>query len=105
VDGQKVVRYAGMAVGGRLDRTVTPGMRSLTVHAEGLTATPGCVSTMSMCRSCRTAGFRGVEIAPLSSVVDDLVELRDGTYRAYRTALGVDGTELPAEFGEVSSMR
>ena len=48
-----------------------------------------------------TSRFRGVEIAPLSSVVDDLVELRERTYRAYRTALGVDGTELPAEFGAV----
>ena len=48
-----------------------------------------------------TAQFRGVEIVPLSSVVDDLVELRERTYRVYRTALGVDGTELPTDFGEV----
>jgi hypothetical protein len=31
-----------------------------------------------------TARFRGVEIVPLSSVLDDLVELRQRTYRAYR---------------------
>jgi hypothetical protein len=48
-----------------------------------------------------TARFRGVEIVSLSSVIDDLAELREPTYRAYRTALGVDGAELPADFGEV----
>jgi len=48
-----------------------------------------------------TARFRGVEIAPLSSVVDDLAELRARTYTAFRTALGVDGTKLPADPGEV----
>jgi hypothetical protein len=48
-----------------------------------------------------TARFRGVEIVSLSSVVDDLAELRELTYRAYRIALGVDGAELPADFGEV----
>lgn len=30
-----------------------------------------------------------------------LFELRARTYRAYRTALGVDDTELPADFGDV----
>jgi Nucleotidyl transferase AbiEii toxin, Type IV TA system len=51
-----------------------------------------------------TARFRGVEIVPLSSVLDDLVGLRQRTYRAYRayrTALGVDGAELATDFGEV----
>jgi len=48
-----------------------------------------------------TARFRGVEVVPLSSVVDDLVELRERTYRAYRVTLGVDGADLPPEFGEV----
>ena len=48
-----------------------------------------------------TAGFRGVEIVPLSSVIDDLADSRERTYRVYRTALGVDGAELPADFGEV----
>jgi hypothetical protein len=48
-----------------------------------------------------TARFRGVEIAPLSSVVDDLANLRERTYRAYRTALGADGAGLPSDFGEV----
>ena len=48
-----------------------------------------------------TARFRGVEIAPLSSVVDDLAELRARTCRAYRNALGVDGVGLPFDFGEV----
>lgn len=42
-----------------------------------------------------------MEIVPLSSVIDDLAGLREQTYRAYRTALGVDGAELPADFGEV----
>ena len=49
----------------------------------------------------RDRPFRGVEIAPLSSVVDDLAELRQPTFTAYRTALGVDGAELPGDFGEV----
>jgi hypothetical protein len=49
-----------------------------------------------------TARFRGVEIVLLSSVLDDLVELRQRTYRAYRTALGVDGAELPTDSGEVA---
>jgi Nucleotidyl transferase AbiEii toxin, Type IV TA system len=48
-----------------------------------------------------TAQFRGVGIVSLSSVIDDLVELREQAYRAYRAALGVDGAELPADFGEV----
>ena len=48
-----------------------------------------------------TARFRDVEVAPLSSLLDDLVELREQTYRAYRTALGVDGAGLPSDFGEV----
>lgn len=48
-----------------------------------------------------TARFRGVEVVPLSSVIDDLAELREQTYRAYRTALGVEGAELPVEFGEL----
>jgi hypothetical protein len=42
-----------------------------------------------------TARFRGVEIAPLSSVVDDLAEWRARIYTAFRTALGVDGAVLP----------
>jgi hypothetical protein len=48
-----------------------------------------------------TARFRGVEIVPLSSVIDDLAELREPPYRAYRNALGVDGADLSADFGEV----
>jgi len=48
-----------------------------------------------------TTRFRGVEIVPLSSVIDDLAELREPTYRAYRAALGVDGAELPADFDVV----
>jgi len=48
-----------------------------------------------------TARFRGVEIASLSSVVDDLTGWRERTYSAYWTTLGVDGAELPTDFGEV----
>ena len=49
-----------------------------------------------------TARFRGVEIAPLSSVVDDLVELRERTYRAYRTGPAWRRwPRLPSDFGEV----
>lgn len=42
-----------------------------------------------------------LEIVPLSSVGDDLIELGEQTYRAYRTALGVDGAGLPSDFGDV----
>jgi len=50
-----------------------------------------------------TAGFRGIEVVPLSSVIDDLAELRGPRYRAFRTALGVAGAELPADFGRSST--
>lgn len=43
-----------------------------------------------------TARFRGVTIAPLSSVIDDFVALREPTCSAYQAALGVDGAELPS---------
>jgi hypothetical protein len=38
-----------------------------------------------------TTDFRGTTLAPLSSVVDNLVELRQTTYTAYRASLGADG--------------
>lgn len=48
-----------------------------------------------------TAAFRGTDVVPLSSVVEDLVDLRRRTYAAYRAHLGPDGTNLPTDFGEV----
>jgi hypothetical protein len=48
-----------------------------------------------------TASFRGVTIAPLSAVLDEIVELRAATYTAYRTGLGTAGLHLPESFADV----
>ncbi|WP_343238244.1 hypothetical protein [Streptomyces sp. SID13031] len=48
-----------------------------------------------------TARFRGTALRPLSEAVGDLVELRAGTYRAYRRSLGRDGERLPPKLDEV----
>lgn len=48
-----------------------------------------------------TARFRGTPLTRLSSVIDNLVELRDRTYAAYRIRLGVDGEHLPERLGDV----
>jgi hypothetical protein len=48
-----------------------------------------------------TTKFRGTTIAPLSSAIDDLVEVRQSSYSAYRTNLGPEGMRLPAKFAEV----
>jgi hypothetical protein len=50
-----------------------------------------------------TAGFRGTALAPLTAVVDNLVDLRRATYAAYKISLGSDGNGLPADFGDVVS--
>jgi hypothetical protein len=50
-----------------------------------------------------TAAFRGTQLEPLSSVIDDLVELRQRTYAAYRRSLGVDGENLPSSLSEIVS--
>jgi hypothetical protein len=48
-----------------------------------------------------TAGFRGTALAPLSSAIGNLVELRQTTYTAYRASLGIDSDHLPPAFGKV----
>jgi hypothetical protein len=48
-----------------------------------------------------TAQFRGIALQPLSSAVGNLVELRAGTYLAYRRGLGRDGDHLPSGLDEV----
>jgi hypothetical protein len=48
-----------------------------------------------------TADFRETTLAPLSFLLDNLVELRQTTYTAYRDSLGIDGNDLPANFGDV----
>jgi hypothetical protein len=48
-----------------------------------------------------TAQFRGIALQPLSSAVGNLVELRAGTYLAYRRGLGRDGEQLPSGLDEV----
>jgi len=48
-----------------------------------------------------TATFRGTGLVPLSRVVGALVDLRSGTYAAYRRGLGPDGQQLPEQFADV----
>lgn len=45
--------------------------------------------------------FRGTTVGPLSSAIDDIVELRAAAYAAYRRSLGADGEHLPGSFGDV----
>jgi len=42
-----------------------------------------------------TAAFRGTTLAALSSAVDNLADLRQQTYAAYRANLGTTGEDLP----------
>jgi len=46
-----------------------------------------------------TAEFRRAPLVPLSTVIDNLVELRQATYLAYRNSLGPDGGNLPDDLG------
>ena len=48
-----------------------------------------------------TAAFRQAPLVPLSTVIDNLVELRQATYLAYRGSLGSDGDHLPHDLGVV----
>lgn len=48
-----------------------------------------------------TAAFRGTTLAALSSAVDNLADLRQQAYAAYRANLGTAGEDLPANFSEV----
>lgn len=50
-----------------------------------------------------TGQFRGTTLKPLSTVVDNLVELRQQTYTAYRISLGADGEHLPEALADVVS--
>jgi Nucleotidyl transferase AbiEii toxin, Type IV TA system len=45
-----------------------------------------------------TAAHRQVAVVPLSTAIGNLIEIRSGTYRAYRSALGTDGQQLPRDF-------
>jgi hypothetical protein len=45
-----------------------------------------------------TAAHRQVDVVPLSSAIGNLVELRTGTYSAYRSGLGPGGLTLPTDF-------
>lgn len=38
---------------------------------------------------------------PLSSTIDELVELRSATYTTYRASLGIDGSHLPPQFSDI----
>ena len=42
-----------------------------------------------------TARHRGVAVAPLSTTIGNLIELRAGAYAAYRSELGRDADRLP----------
>jgi len=46
-----------------------------------------------------TAEFRQAPLVPLSTVIDNLVELRQATYLAHRNSLGPDGDNLPDDLG------
>jgi hypothetical protein len=48
-----------------------------------------------------TAAFRGTTLTALSSAVDNLADLRQQTYAAYRANIGIAGEDLPANFSEV----
>ena len=48
-----------------------------------------------------TAAFRGTTLTALSSAIDNLTDLRQQTYAAYRANLGTAGEDLPANFNEV----
>lgn len=48
-----------------------------------------------------TAGYRGVDLVPLSEVIGDLSGLRQLSYRTFRERLGRDGSHLPDTFSEV----
>jgi len=48
-----------------------------------------------------TAAFRGTTLAALSCAVDNLADLRQQTYAAYRANLGTAGEDLPANFSEM----
>ncbi len=50
-----------------------------------------------------TARFRQIPLIPLSAVVDNLTELRQAAYEAYRKSLDIDGQQLPDEFAAVVS--
>ena len=45
-----------------------------------------------------TARHRGTAVAPLSTVLGNLVALRAGTYAAYHSGLGPDADRLPPDF-------
>ena len=45
--------------------------------------------------------FRGTTLAVLSCAVDNLADLRQQAYAAYRANLGTAGEDLPANFSEV----
>lgn len=47
-----------------------------------------------------TATYRGTQLIRLSQAIGALVQLRAGTYAAYRRNLGVDGECLPRDFAE-----
>lgn len=48
-----------------------------------------------------TTSHRGVELQPLSAVLDEFVSLRETAYHAFRRRLGTDGVHLPDSFGDV----
>jgi hypothetical protein len=48
-----------------------------------------------------TTNHRGVELQPLSAVLEEFVSLRETAYHAFRRRLGTDGEHLPDSFGDV----
>lgn len=48
-----------------------------------------------------TAAFRGTPVQPLSDAIENLVDLRNRTFNAYRNSLGNLGQQLPASLQEI----
>jgi hypothetical protein len=48
-----------------------------------------------------TARYRQLRLTRLSDVIGDLAQARQAAYRTFRAKVGVDGTDLPAEFSQV----
>lgn len=63
-----------------------------------LTGTHSVTHTAARSALLATAAHRQVDVVPLSSAIGNLVELRTGTYSAYRSGLGPDGQTLPTDF-------
>lgn len=72
-------------------------------YADIYTLTGAHVVTHAVTRAAllATAAHRQVAVVPLSTAIGNFVDLRSGTYTAYRSGLGPDGQQLPTDFEHV----